>query len=55
MANHDNYDKQILKALCEISKSIQSLEKTIKDVEKSRRQFITICNPSDEAEKEEIL
>ena len=37
MTNHDTYDKQILKALCDISKSIQSLEKTIRDVEKARQ------------------
>ena len=48
MTNHDTYDKQILKALQDISKSIQSLEKTIRDVEIARNQFITIYNSSDE-------
>ena len=48
MTNHDTYDKQILKALQDISKSIQSLEKTIRDVEIARNQFISIYNSSDE-------
>ena len=51
MNNHDAYDKQILKALRDISKSIQSLEKTIRDVEIARNQFIPIYNSSDENEK----
>ena len=51
MTNHDAYDKQILKALRDISKSIQSLEKTIRDVERARQQFITIYNSSDENEE----
>ena len=51
MTNHDTYDMQLLKALRDISKSIQSLEKTIRDVEKARQQFITICNSSDENEE----
>ena len=51
MTNHDTYDMQILKALRDISKSIQSLEKTISDVEKARQQFITICNSSEENEE----
>ena len=51
MTNHDTYDMQILKALRDISKSIQSLEKTIRDVEKARQQFIPICNLSDENEE----
>ena len=51
MTNHDTYDKQILKALCDISKSIQSLEKTIRDVERARQQFITIYDSSDENEE----
>ena len=37
MTNHDTYDMQILKALRDISKSIQSLEKTIRDVERARQ------------------
>ena len=48
MTNHDTYDKQILKALQDISKSIQSLEKTIRDVEIARNRFISIYNSSDE-------
>ena len=48
MTNHDTYDMQILKALRDISKSIQSLEKTIRDVERARQQFISIYNSSDE-------
>ena len=48
MNNHDTYDMQILKALRDISKSIQSLEKTIRDVERARNQFISIYNSSDE-------
>ena len=51
MTNHDTYDKQILKALQGISKSIQSLEKTIRDVEIARNQFISIYNSSDENEE----
>ena len=51
MTNHDTYDMQLLKALRDISKSIQSLEKTIRDVERARQQFITICNSSDENEE----
>ena len=51
MTNHDTYDKQILKALQDISKSIQLLEKTIRDVEIARNQFISIYNSSDENEK----
>ena len=51
MNNHDTYDKQILKALRDISKSIQSLEKTIRDVEIARNQFIAIYNSSDENEE----
>ena len=51
MTNHDTYDKQILKALQDISKSIQSLEKTIRDVEIARNQFIAIYNSSDENEE----
>ena len=51
MTNHDTYDKQILKALRDISKSIQSLEKTIRDVERARQQFITIYDSSDENEE----
>ena len=51
MTNHDAYDKQILKALRDISKSIQSLEKTIRDVERARQQFISIYNSSDENEE----
>ena len=51
MTNHDTYDMQILKALRDISKSIQSLEKTIRDVEKARQQFIPIYNSSDEDEE----
>ena len=51
MTNHDTYDKQILKALQDISKSIQSLEKTIRDVEIARNQFISIYNSSDENEE----
>ena len=51
MTNHDTYDMQILKALRDISKSIQSLEKTIRDVERARQQFITIYNSSDENEE----
>ena len=51
MTNHDAYDKQILKALRDISKSIQSLEKTIRDVERARQQFITIYDSSDENEE----
>ena len=48
MTNHDTYDMQILKALRDISKSIQSLEKTIRDVEIARNRFISIYNSSDE-------
>ena len=48
MNNHDTYDKQILKALQDISKSIQTLEKTIRDDEIARNQFIAIYNSSDE-------
>ena len=51
MTNHDTYDMQILKALRDISKSIQSLEKTIRDVERARNQFISIYNSSDENEE----
>ena len=51
MTNHDTYDMQILKALRDISKSIQSLEKTIRDVERARQQFISIYNSSDENEE----
>ena len=51
MTNHDTYDMQILKALRDISKSIQSLEKTIRDVERARQQFITIYDSSDENEE----
>lgn len=51
MTNHDTYDKQILKALQDISKFIQSLEKTIRDVERARQQFITIYDSSDENEE----
>ena len=51
MSNHDTYDKQILKALRDISKSIQSLEKTIRDVEREKQQFITIYDSSDENEE----
>ena len=51
MTNHDTYDMQILKALRDISKSIQSLEKTIRDVERARQQFIPIYNLSDENEE----
>ena len=51
MTNHDTYDMQLLKALRDISKSIQSLEKTIRDVEKARQQFITIYDSSDENEE----
>ena len=51
MTNHDTYDMQILKALRDISKSIQSLEKTIRDVERARQQFITIYVSSDENEE----
>ena len=48
MNNHDAYDKQILKALRDISKSIQSSKKTVRDVERERQQFIPIYNASDE-------
>ena len=51
MINHDTYDKQFLKALQDISKSIRSLEKTIRDVERARQQFITIYDSSDENEE----
>ena len=51
MTNHDTYDMHILKALRDISKSIQSLEKTIRDVERARQQFIPIYNSSDENEE----
>ena len=51
MTNHDTYDMQLLKALRDISKSIQSLEKTIRDVEKARNRFIPIYNSSDENEE----
>lgn len=51
MTNNDTYNKQILKALRDISKSIQSLEKTIRDVERARQQFISIYNSSDENEE----
>ena len=51
MTNHDTYDMQLLKALRDISKSIQSLEKTIRDVERARHQFITIYDSSDENEE----
>ena len=51
MTNHDTYDMKNLKTLRDISKSIKSIKKTIRDVERARQQFITIYDSSDENEE----
>ena len=36
MANHDNYDKNLLKALQDIAKSLRSIDSTLKTVDKEK-------------------
>ena len=38
MANHDNYDKNLLKALQDIAKSLKSIDSTLKTVDKEKEK-----------------
>ena len=36
MANHDNYEKNLLKALQDIAKSLRSIDSTLKTIDKEK-------------------
>ena len=38
MANHDNYEKNLLKALQDIAKSLRSIDLTLKNVDKEKEK-----------------
>ena len=38
MANHDNYEKNLLKALQDIAKSLRSIDSTLKTVDKEKEK-----------------
>ena len=38
MANHDNYDKNLLKALQDIAKSLRSIDSTLKTIDKEKEK-----------------
>lgn len=38
MSNHDNYDKNLLKALQDIAKSLRSIDSTLKTVNKEKEK-----------------
>ena len=38
MANHDNYEKNLLKALQDIAKSLRSIDSTLKTIDKEKEK-----------------